>query len=68
MLQFQYALARELGMTWRRLSSEMDARELTYWMAFFRRDQREQERARQQAKDNAVAADMARGLAGRYRG
>jgi len=46
----------------------MGSREFTYWMAFYKRENREQARAREQATDNALAADMARGLAGRHRG
>jgi len=66
-LQFQYALARELGMTWRRLISEMGTSELIHWMAFFRREQRDQDRARERASDNAEAMKAARGMAGRMR-
>jgi hypothetical protein len=54
-------------MTWRRLISEMGTSELIHWMAFFRREQRDQDRARERASDNAEAMKAARGMAGMRR-
>lgn len=51
-------------MTVRRLQAEMGITEFVQWIAFFRREQREQRSARQQAEDNAQAQKMARSMAG----
>jgi hypothetical protein len=45
----------------------MGTSELIHWMAFFRREQRDQERARERADDNAEAMKAARSMAGRMR-
>jgi hypothetical protein len=52
-------------MTWGRLITEMSTRELIYWMALYRIERREQDRAQEDARDRADAQRMARRLAGR---
>jgi hypothetical protein len=63
-LRFQYSLARELGMTRKRLVREMPSRELPFWMALYAIEAREREQAEQRAEDRAKAAKFARGMRG----
>lgn len=63
-LRFQYFLARELGMTRKRLVREMPPREIPYWMALYNVEAREREQAEQRAEDKAKAAQLARGMRG----
>ena len=64
MVRFQYSLARELGMTHRQLLSDMSVPELVHWMAFFKLEQLDRERAQQDAEDKAAAQRALRGLRG----
>lgn len=52
-------------MTWDRLITEMSTSEFVHWMALYKLEDREQERARQDAQDKADAARAVRRLAGR---
>ncbi len=51
-------------MTRAELLTRMSAGEFAYWMAFYEREQREQERARQRAEDRAHAQQLSRRLRG----
>lgn len=64
MARFQYSLARELGMTRAELLRRMSVRELVEWIAFFKIEQEETQRAREDAEDRAKAQQMARSMAG----
>jgi hypothetical protein len=52
-------------MTWGRLITEMPTSEFVYWLALYRIERREQDRAQEDAQDRADAQRMARRLAGR---
>jgi hypothetical protein len=68
MARFQYFLARELGMTRSELLRRMSVRELVDWMAYYTLENADRERAQQDAEDRAKAQQMARSLAGGFRG
>ena len=51
-------------MTVRRLQTEVGITEFIGWIAFFRREQREQRLAHERANDKAKAEKMARAMAG----
>ncbi len=62
MVRFQYSLARELGMTRAELIHRVSTQEIIEWMAFFKLEQEDQQRASERAEDAATARQMARGL------
>lgn len=64
MVRFQYSLARELRMTRAELVRRMSVRELVEWIAFFRLEQEDAQRAREDADDRARAQQLARQMAG----
>ena len=51
-------------MTWNRLITEMSTAEFTCWVGFYQRENRERERAVEDAQDKAEARVMARKMAG----
>jgi hypothetical protein len=64
MVRFQYSLARELGMTHRQLVSTMTTRELIDWMAFYRLEHEERDKAKQAADDRMAEQQALRALRG----
>ena len=63
---FLFRLARELGMTVSRLMRELDAREISEWMAFFTIEA--DEREKKQQKDPAVIGAELKAATGDYQG
>lgn len=63
-LRFEYRLALELKMTRAELLLRMSGSEFAHWIAYFQREHREQQDARDRAEGKARAQQMARKLAG----
>lgn len=58
-VRFEYHLARELGMTHEELLRRMSGVEFAYWMALYREEHYEREKAQKQAAGRARARQMA---------